>query len=71
MKTSELKTKSISELESELVSLRREQFNLRMQRGLGQSPKPHQFSKVKKSIARIKTFINQKKQNQSAAGDAK
>lgn len=70
MKTNELKTKEIAELESELLSLRREQFNLRIQRGLGQTPKPHQFSKVKKNIARIKTFINQKKRNVSTVGDA-
>ena len=40
---------------AELLNLRREQFALRLQRATGQSPKPDQFGKVRKNIARIKT----------------
>ena len=63
-KTSELTAKSVEELSTELGSLFREQFNLRMQRGSGQDVKPHNFKRVRRQIARIKTIINQK---QSAA----
>ncbi|MFK8078200.1 MAG: 50S ribosomal protein L29 [Granulosicoccus sp.] len=59
-KTSELTAKSVEELSTELGSLFREQFNLRMQRGSGQDVKPHNFKRVRRQIARIKTIINQK-----------
>jgi large subunit ribosomal protein L29 len=61
MKAVELREKSVSELETELVGLYKEQFNLRMQRGTGQVSRPDQFSKVRKNIARIKTVLNEKK----------
>ena len=43
------------DLIGELVSLRKEQFALRLQRATGQAPKPDQFGKVRKNIARLKT----------------
>jgi large subunit ribosomal protein L29 len=55
MKASELRSKSAQDLTTELVSLRKEQFALRLQRATGQSIKPDQFGKVRKSIARLKT----------------
>lgn len=57
MKVSELKSKSPSELLDELVSLRREQFNLRMQQATGQMSRPDQYRKVRKNIARVKTEL--------------
>lgn len=60
MKASELRDKSTEELQKELHDLLREQFNLRMQRGSGQLPRPHLFSRVRKDIARIKTVLNEK-----------
>lgn len=59
----ELRKKSKEELTSELLALLKEQFNLRMQRGTGQSPKPHLFKKVKTAIARIKTILHEKGSN--------
>jgi large subunit ribosomal protein L29 len=55
MKVSEMRSKSAKDLTTELVSLRKEQFALRLQRATGQAPKPDQFGKVRKSIARLKT----------------
>lgn len=60
MKTSELRNKSADELQSELLALLKEQFNLRMQKGIGQTPSPHLFGKVKKQIARVKTILSEK-----------
>jgi len=57
MKASELKNKSNDELLEELVSLRREQFNLRMQQATGQMARPDQYRKVRKNIARVKTVL--------------
>ena len=48
-----------SELRSELLGLRKEQFNLRMQRGTGQLANPSRFKTVRRQIARVKTRINQ------------
>jgi large subunit ribosomal protein L29 len=61
MKASELHKKSTTELHSELLSLRREQFALRLQRATGQAVKPDQFSKVRRNIARVKTVQRAKR----------
>jgi large subunit ribosomal protein L29 len=55
MKASALHKKSALELQNELMSLRKEQFALRLQRATGQAVKPDQFGKVRKNIARVKT----------------
>ena len=60
MKTTELKQKSVDELKKEIFSLLKEQFNLRMQRGMGQVAKPHLFTRVRRDIARIKTILREK-----------
>lgn len=65
MKATELKEKSDAELQSELESIRKEQFNLRMQRGSGQEVRPHIWRQAKKNIARIKTI---QRQRQSGEG---
>jgi large subunit ribosomal protein L29 len=56
----EYRNMSIEDLKKELVDLRREQFNLRMQQGAGNMPKVHRFGAVRKDIARIKTVLNEK-----------
>jgi large subunit ribosomal protein L29 len=66
MNTAELRSKSVDELRLELQSLLREKFNLNMQRGIGQMPRPDQMRKVRKDIARVYTIMNEK----SRAGDA-
>ena len=58
MELKELRTQSAQDLAEQLVELRREQFNLRMQRGMGQLAKPHELTRVRKDIARVKTVLN-------------
>ncbi|EAR21108.1 50S ribosomal protein L29 [Nitrococcus mobilis] len=60
MKVSELRGKSIAELQNELFERRKEQFNLRMQQASGQLTRPDQMKKVRRDIARIKTVQNEK-----------
>jgi len=60
MKAAELRTKSVEDLNKDLMELRREQFNLRMQRGAGQLANPMRFAAVRKDIARIKTILTEK-----------
>ena len=50
---------STTVLESELLELRKEQFNLRMQRGTGQLANPSRFKSVRRDIARIKTRMTE------------
>ena len=60
MSAKELRGKESAALQGELIKLRREQFSLRMQSASGQAVKPSDFSKVKKSSARVKTVMNEK-----------
>ncbi|MGI9304213.1 MAG: 50S ribosomal protein L29 [Gammaproteobacteria bacterium] len=60
MKASELREKSQGDLRQELLELLREQFNLRMQRSIGQAPRTDQFARVRKDIARLRTVLNEK-----------
>jgi large subunit ribosomal protein L29 len=59
MEAQELRKKSVDELNAELVALRREQFNVRMQQATGELPKHTQHRRVRKDIARIKTVLNE------------
>lgn len=64
MKVSELKSlkeKTLAELQEKLLSYKEEQFNLRMQKGMGQLENNSRAISVKKDIARIKTIITEKK----------
>ncbi|MCH9769860.1 MAG: 50S ribosomal protein L29 [Gammaproteobacteria bacterium] len=60
MKAQELRDKTPAELQEELLALLREQLNLRMQKGGGEAPKPHHFKRVRRSIARIRTVLQEK-----------
>jgi len=57
MKAQDLRAKSIDELNEELVALRREQFNLRMQHATGELNNNHEHGRVRKDIARVKTVL--------------
>ena len=59
MQASDLKKKSVDELNEELVALRREQFNLRMQMATGEQTHNHEHLRVRKDIARVKTVLNE------------
>lgn len=60
MNATEMRSKNESELSEELVELRREQFNLRMQRAIGQLGNPARFKEIRREIARIKTVLSEK-----------
>lgn len=57
--TTELKKLTNVELESELLTLRKQQFNLRMKRSNGTLDKPHLVKLVRRAIARIKTIMTE------------
>lgn len=58
--TSELKKMTIDELQTELLSLRKDQFSLRMKKANGALDKTHIISSVRKAIARVKTIMTEK-----------
>ncbi len=57
MNAKDLRSKTTQELLDEVKSLLREQFNLRMQKGLSEGLKTHQFKQVRRAIARVKTIL--------------
>ncbi len=60
MKANELREKSAEELNGELTALLREQFNLRMQKGIGQMTQSHRFKEIRRDVARIQTVLGEK-----------
>lgn len=60
MKSSELKNKSVADLQLELLSLNKAQFGMRMQLATQQLSNTSQLSKVRRDIARVKTVLTEK-----------
>jgi large subunit ribosomal protein L29 len=60
MKASELRSKSVEELEKELLELRRAQFGLRMQLATQSLTKNSEIQRVRRDIARVHTLLKEK-----------
>ncbi len=72
MKASGLRSKSKAELGEELLLLRKEQFNLRMQQATGQLAQPHEHKRVRRNVARVKTIIRELERSEpDQAGESK
>ena len=67
MNVNEMKSKTAVELSDELKNLLQEQFNLRMQKGMGQMTNAHELRRVRRDIARIKTVMTEKSHEGNAA----
>ena len=63
---SDLKAKSDDQLQSQLVELKREQFNLRFQAATNQLEKPSRVRVVRRTIARIKTLQSSRARAEAA-----
>ncbi len=57
MKAADLRAKSQDELRDELVSLKKEQFNLRFQAASGQLENTARVKQVRRDVARIQTIL--------------
>jgi large subunit ribosomal protein L29 len=57
---SDLKTMTPDQLQDELLSLKKEQFNLRFQRATGQLENTGRIREVRRDVARVKTLTRQK-----------
>jgi large subunit ribosomal protein L29 len=60
MKIEDVRGLTPDQLAEQLVSLKKEQFNLRFQKATGQIEKTHRVDQVRKDIARIKTVLRTK-----------
>lgn len=60
MKAQEIRKKSSKELNTKLLNLLREQFNLRMQAACGQLKQVYLLKQVRRNIARMKAFSTEK-----------
>ena len=60
MKIEELKNKTLDQLKSILIDLKKESFNLRFQKANGQLENTARVKVVKRSVARVLTLINNK-----------
>ena len=60
----DLNVKTDDQLQTQLVELKREQFNLRFQSATNQLEKPSRVREVRRTIARIKTLQTQRSKAQ-------
>jgi len=60
MKASELREKSVEELQAQLIELRKQQLNMRMEQATGQLGETHKVRQVRRDVARVKTVLAQK-----------
>jgi large subunit ribosomal protein L29 len=60
MKASELRAKSVEDLQKELLELRRAQFGLRMQLATQSLTKNSEIERVRRDIARVNTLLAEK-----------
>jgi large subunit ribosomal protein L29 len=60
MDANELREKNPDQLQEELVSLKKEAFNLRFQQATGQIENTARMRQVRRSVARVNTILNQK-----------
>ena len=59
MKANEVRKMSSNELESKLVEMKKDLFNLRLQHATNQLENPIRIAEVKKDIARVKTILRE------------
>ena len=60
MNANELRGRNPDQLQEELVSLKKEAFNLRFQQATGQIENTARMRQVRRSVARVNTILNQK-----------
>ena len=60
MKTSEIRKMNKDEINSKIVELKKELFDLRMKQAVGNRDKPHKINALRKDVARLKTILAEK-----------
>lgn len=60
MKTSEIRNMSAEEISKKITELKTQIFELRMKQSTGNLDKPHKINELRKTVARLKTVLNEK-----------
>ncbi len=60
MKTSEIRKMSKEDINKKITELKKELFDLRMKQATGNLDKPHKVNELRKTVARLKTVLNEK-----------
>ncbi len=60
MKVKEIREMTAEQIGKELLSLKREQFNLRVQSATGQGVRPHEHGRIRRDLARLKTILRER-----------
>lgn len=69
MKSKELREMTIEELEAKEKELRESYFKARMKATLGQLENPSSLRQMRRDIARVKTFLRQKRLQTKTEGE--
>jgi large subunit ribosomal protein L29 len=69
MSLKELKELSVEGLQAEKTKILSQQFAFRMQKGMGESVKPHLIKQYRRNIARIETILNEKNRKEISNDD--
>ena len=59
MKTSEIRTMSVTDINNKIIETKKELFELRMKQATGSLDKPHMINKLRKDVARMKTVLTE------------
>ena len=63
MKTSEIRKMTTEEINKNIVELKAEWWNLRFSSATGSLDKPHKIKQMRHDIARLKTVLNERKED--------
>ncbi len=63
MKMSEIRSLTDKEIHAKIRGLKEEYFNLQLQRSTGQVEKPSRFRQIRKTIARLKTALSERRRS--------
>jgi len=66
MKAEEIRAKTDDELGTALLSLKKEQFNLRFQQATGQLENSGRIREVRRDVARVKTVLGERRAKKEA-----
>ena len=67
MKSGDLRSMTVDQLDDEALKLKKEQFNLRFQRANGQAENTGRIRVLRRDIARIQTVINEQRRSAAKA----
>jgi large subunit ribosomal protein L29 len=70
-KAVDIRSKSADQLATQLLDLRKEQFNLRFQKATGQMEGVGRVKAIRRDIARVKTIMAEQKQSEHKRGAGK